>query len=284
MDDLARQFGAGPLLGKGGEARVYALGEDRVLRVTESSLADLTRRRALLDGLSPPPGSFAVPQVLDQGEAGGPRWVIEGRLPGTGLDTALSSADSATRAALIRAYLEAAEQVGDLASGGSWRELCFDPAIEASSGEAFHAALANRSFTWAGIAELCPALPAPLPLDGPPALVHLDYFPGNVMAEGGRITAVIDWGYAAVMADRRLTPLVAAISLELRVGHVLTGADQAAVEDWLGERGLLPFLAATRQWLASYWVFAAANDPTLADWALPTLGLRREDGGRIVRA
>ena len=262
---------SGAPLGEGAEAQVWALEEARVLRIPKDPAhSGLSARTALLTRLAP--GAWAagvpIPQVLEQGETGGVPWVIEARLPGTDLAAALKATPD--RPALIRAYLKMADTVGDVLSGADYRELAMDPPVVAATGPAFLTALAARSLDWAGL-RIAP--PDPGALDGPPALVHLDYFPGNVMSDGHRITGVIDWGFGTVLADRRLNPLVAALSLRFRTD--VTEAELAVAEDWLAERGLNRHLPAVRRWLAAFWSFAIPDDPELAAWARPALGIGR---------
>src|SRR5665213_211666 len=63
---VLRELGitADALLGHGGEAWVYALGDDRVVRVLHpgGSAEDLLRRQRLVDGLSQSPPPFALPE------------------------------------------------------------------------------------------------------------------------------------------------------------------------------------------------------------------------------
>ena len=108
-------------------------------------------------------------------------------------------------------------------------------------------------------------VPPPEGFVGPPELVHLDFFPGNVMADGDQVTGVLDFGFATILADRRLTPLVAAVSLRLRSDA--TEAELAYVEARVGAEAVPQM----RKWLAAYWAFAIKDDPDLARWAVPEL-------------
>lgn len=83
---VALRFGVAPdaLLGHGAEAWVYALDDDRVLRVLRDGgrKADVLRRMALVEGLALAQPVYRLPEVLDVGEVAGRTYAIERRLPG----------------------------------------------------------------------------------------------------------------------------------------------------------------------------------------------------------
>ena len=83
---VALRFGVAPtaLLGHGGEAWVYALDDERVLRVLHDggAKADLLRRMALVEELALSQPVYRLPEVLDVGEIEGRTYAIERRLPG----------------------------------------------------------------------------------------------------------------------------------------------------------------------------------------------------------
>ena len=94
------------------------------------------------------------------------------------------------------------------------------------------------------------------PVDSP-AFVHLDYFPGNVMAEGEQISAVIDFGYASIIGDRRMNALVATAHLITpRITPTVTDRDRDIAFAWLRERELFDYFERGLPWLAAYWTFA----------------------------
>ena len=258
-----------PPLGEGAEAWVFALPDDRALRLPKpGSDAGVAARTALLDRLAPGARAAGVPipKVLDIGKTEGRPWVIERRLPGVPMTEALGQRTD--RATLIRRYMEMAQRVGDILTGEDHAEIGYAPPLSDPDGPTFLRSLAARSLQWAGLA-LDP--PDPGLEDGPVGLVHIDYFPGNVMAEGGEITGVIDFGFGTLLSDRRLTPAVAALSLRFRT--TATEDDLALAESLTGPVDL----PAVRRWLAAFWSFAAKDDTELADWALPELGISKAD-------
>ena len=260
-------------LGAGGAAIVFALGSDRVLRVAHAGTvaADLQARYGLLAELSRTPLPFELPVVLDAGETGGRHWAIEQRHPGQPLAAALGDSRGAARTRLVEGYLAAAATLGDLALDP--RPWCGDligpDPVRADSATAWLLARAA-----AGLARSTPDLqavdPAPIaaelaealgPAAGPPAFVHLDVTPHNVLTEYGRVTAVLDIGPSAAIADPRLDPVTAAIHLcEPAVTPGVTDTDVDAARGWLRAAGLDDLYAPVRRWLGAFWAFAT-DDP-----------------------
>ncbi len=93
-----------------------------------------------------------------------------------------------------------------------------------------------------------------------------------MLTDGIGITAVMDIGYACVAGDRRLTPLAAAVYLELRPQSVPIGTarDRVVAQAWLLSAGLLDLLNPARRWLAAYWAFAT-DDLPLQAWCRSVL-------------
>ena len=112
---MLESFGLTPeaMLGHGGEARVYALDEQRVLRVYRAGTdpEEVDRRTALLSELvgSRERVPFSIPQVLDTVPGAGRVATVERRLPGQPLTEILRESEGDAREALVRAYLEARE-------------------------------------------------------------------------------------------------------------------------------------------------------------------------------
>ncbi len=268
-------FGIGPdaWLGRGGEAQIYALDADRVLRVhhVDTTRSAVERRNALLAELAAGAAQlpFAIPAVLDTVEREGRIVVLERRLPGRPLDAVLADASAASRQALVRAHLDAAARIGDIAlDRPAYGDLCSGAPIHAETFREYLEARAARSLRRAGPdfsgidpGELARALPEP---EGP-ALVHLDAFAGNMLAEGESITAVIDFGTVSIAGDRRLDPLAAAAYLDPPITPTATHADRSVAQEWLAERGLDELYAPARRWLAAFWS-AAVDDLALAGW------------------
>jgi hypothetical protein len=115
---VALRFGVAPnaLLGHGGEAWVYALDDERVLRVLHDGggKADVLRRAALVEELALSQPVYRLPEVLDVGEFDGRTYAIERRLPGRSMQEELVRLEGAARERLIEAYLDTSASLGDL--------------------------------------------------------------------------------------------------------------------------------------------------------------------------
>ena len=271
----------GAFLGSGAEAQAYALDGRRVARVHGLGVAedDVTGRASLLSELAGSAGAvpFAIPRVLEIAAVEDRLVSIETRLPGRALSEVLGEASADQRAGLIRAYLDAAARIGDLRLERPWcGDLCNRDPIRTATFREYLRERARKSLAAAGpdfaavdADELAAALPAP----SIPALVHLDAFPGNMLAEGGSITAVLDFGTTCIVGDRRLDPLTAAAYLDSPITPSATASDRRAAGEWLRDHQLMGLYAPARRWLGAYWSFAR-EEPRLFDWCrsllLPT--------------
>lgn len=272
------------LLGSGGEAHVYALDDERVLRVygNGTSLAAAQSRARLLDEIAHGAQRlpFATPIVLSCGEltvAEGEKrvYAVEKRIAGTSLLDALRTVAGEPRRRLIEQYMDAAWALGEVVVRRPYfGELDHWDPLSAETFTHYLAERARRSVTGTAFEHLdTQALSTELgePMTEP-TFVHLDYFAGNVMADAGRITAVIDFGYSSIIGDRRMNVVAAAAHLmSARITPVVTEADRAVARDWLQARGLTDYYAAGERWMAAYWLFVR-DDPTVVAWAHEILG------------
>jgi len=271
-------IGANALLGQGGEAKVYALDSERIARINRpgANLSHVNGRTALLSKLGRSAGRvpFAIPVVLETLEVEGNIVTIERRLPGRPLDHHLGVLSGESRDSLVRAYLEAASQIGDLlVERPLYGDLLGANAIHTPSfrsyleQRAIHSLkAAGREFETVDPARLAAALPEP----AGPALVHLDAFPGNMLAEDGVVTAVLDFGTSLIIGDRRLDPLTAAAYLTRAITPTATGRDRAVAQEWLIANSLADLFPAARSWIAAYWSFAR-DDPAVYSWCRSVL-------------
>jgi hypothetical protein len=272
---VLRVFGVGSdaLLGSGGEASVYALDHDRVLRVHHrgTSREGVEGRRALLSelGKSAARVPFAVPTVLDTTACEGRFVTIEPRLPGRPLTETLGESSGDDRVSLVRAYLDAAAAIGDLVIRRPWYgELSDAGAIRTETFREYLEKRAARSLSGAGREfggidprELAAALPEPAQA----ALVHMDAFPGNMLAEHGQVTAVLDFGTVSIVGDRRLDPLTAAAYLAPLITPTATDSDLRVARQWLADRGLDDLYEPALRWIAAFWS-VARDDLRLHRW------------------
>lgn len=260
-------------LGHGGEASVYALGDDRVVRILhQGGRADeIVRRQELVGQLirSRPP--FALPEVLDTGDVGGRVYAIERRLPGRSVAEALGASDPGARRRLVERYLEAAAALGDLwlDSGGVFGDLVADNPITTSTWRGYlveraatNLARSTTDFWSVDAGDIAGGFPEP----DAPAFVHLDAFVGNMLTDGTVITAVIDIGSTSVAGDRRFDPVAAAIYLATpEITPTATGDEIAVATDWLMTAGLDEWFVPVRRWLAAFWSYAV-DDLDLHRW------------------
>lgn len=281
MDDVLEQLGTSRelLLGEGGEAKVYALDQSHVVRLHEpgASVEGAMARKALLDEITA--GSshlwFAVPEVLEVDTLLGHTYSVERRIPGVSLLDALRTADEPTRSQLVSRYMDAAWATGDITLvRPSFGEVSAEDAVECDTFgdylcERARRSLADSPLSHVDARSLADALGEPVE---PPALVHLDFFAGNVMADGDEVTGVIDFGYSTIIGDQRLNPVAAAVHLvSPRITPVATAADRAVAMSWIAEHELQDYYPSGERWMAAYWMFASADDPVILPWSTSVL-------------
>ncbi len=277
---LMRRFGltADDYLGHGSEAWVYALGDDRVVRIVRGGgrVDDVVRRHQLVSHLRRARPSFALPDVLEVGEAGGRVFAVERRLPGRSVLDELRSCVGVARRRLVESYLDTAAALGDLPLGPrrDFGDLVSEDPITTATWRAYLAerAAANLSRSTSEFRSIDPdALVDGLPEAAAPAFVHLDAFAGNMLTDGTRITAVIDIGSTCVAGDRRFDPLSAAVYLASpEITPAATAADVEVAMGWLRAAGLQHWFEPARRWLAAFWSFAV-DDPNLLRWCRQVL-------------
>ncbi len=302
MNDAAsvlRRFGLGEAdrLGEGGQSIVYALGERQVLRLPRGSAFDVAEVRrqqeflATIEGRLP----FATP-VIEHIDGSGSH-VIERRLPGRSMAAVLPALDPAERRAAWLHFLEGAEAISgiELPDRPFGQAIAAAPMIAATwhaylSGSLASFASRNRDTIAREIgdppslfakAEALLGLVVPEP---PKALVHGDYFPGNVlMTDRGDVSAVIDFSAFTVVGDPVLDLACACIFLEMN--DPATPEDIAFVNRLALERHG-PAICGPFRFYRAYFAFFLA-DPAYADppyphlyaWSLANLATLRD--GRL---
>ena len=273
-------FGVGPhdYLGHGGEAWVYALGEDRVLRVLHDggSADDVRTRDAIIAELRCGTNRMPLPELLDVGERSGRVYAIERRLNGRALSSELAHVDGSTRARLIEAHLDAAHALGDLhlEPRGYFGDLIHQEPVRRATWHEYLRARAARNlarsvppFTRLQSEDFGAALPEP----DVGSFVHLDAFAGNMLTDGTTITAVLDIGATSVIGDRRFDPVASAVYLlSPDISPTVRASDTDVVLGWLKNRGLIDLLEPVRRWLAAFWTFAI-DDPRVLRWCTEVL-------------
>jgi len=272
-------------LGSGGEADVYALDDTRVLRVHHgdpgelaAELEEVYHRWARTAGRADASGGpgFALPTVLDSGVDGRLYWQVMRRFPGQTVTATLQTLPGPARARLLAAYVDAAAAIGSIESaacygtllGGStyptWADCLLgrldvvDPALRrrlaalvdgADGPGSFDAACARFAQRAAGC------------YDGPARLVHVDYFPGNVMAEPDRITGVFDFAAHSLYGD----PLLDVVGAIVMAGMFtdVTVAEQQAMRRHARARAGARLDAVFACYQAFYGLYYAMDDALL---------------------
>lgn len=280
LQEVLRALGVRPdaLLGRGGEAGVYAVDDERVVRILHAGqdTNGIRSRQQLVAELGSRGAPFALPEVLDVGEVAGRAFSVERRLPGRPLTEALATLTGAARAELVEHHLEAAAALGSLHLGdrGWFGELLGERPLRSSTWTAYlheraTASLLRSTPDLRGIdaAALADALPG---VDVP-AFVHLDAFAGNMLSSGTTITAVLDIGVTSLAGDPRFDPVACAayVSSPL-ITPGATSRDADVARSWLRAAGLLEMLEPVQRWLAAFWA-SAVDDVDLHRWCRSVL-------------
>lgn len=263
----------GALLGHGGEACVFAYGDEQIVRVhhAEASGAALAARSALLDELRPHHSRlpFAIPHVRELQVIAERFVTFEPRFSGRTLARALREVHGAARAALLVSTLEASRALGRLPLSRPWfGELCQVPPVRAPSWKDYLRRRARVSLARAGDAFAAVDVDALcLPFEEPvnPGFVHLDLFAGNVLVQGSSVSAVLDFGGVPVFGDPDFDPLTVAVYLRGDMTDGADEADHAVCREWLEQAGLAERLDAAERWVAAMWSFAI-DDTKVQTW------------------
>ncbi|PZT75878.1 MULTISPECIES: phosphotransferase family protein [unclassified Streptomyces] len=209
----ARGLTPADLIAAGTEARVYALGHDRVLKVYADpdqlgalgTIADLYRR---FDRTSVP---FALPDIQNIEQHGPLLAVTETRLPGTPMGEALDLTDPTTE----HTYLGAVRDFTGLRLSTPLDRrmlLAPDPAHRNEDWNAFllrlllhklPKVLTHLRHDVPAVDRTTDLLTARLarPYDGPEGVIHGDLYPDNILVADGHISGIIDFGTFTLLGD-----------------------------------------------------------------------------------
>ena len=295
LDRIAAELGGIERLGHGGEAVVWALDDTRVLRVHRQPQADHARRvAAFIDGLDRDAAPFALPELLEVGETDGTTWAIERRLPGRPLDVVLRGLHGDARRRALRAYLDGAAQVRRLGVPAGWTDRCgevlMQPQARAERWGDLVAAQLQRQFDLARpvlehevphldeVEATILADAAAEPDVDELAVVHGDYFPGNVLVGPDlQVTAVLDWSWLTVVGDPEHE--LRSATVFLRGSRTGTAEDEAYCTELLVERwgeGARTRVERARRFEAVRFS-PYAEDPGLHGWCVDVLAGRLRD-------
>lgn len=261
------------LIGEGGEAKVYVQRPGTIVRIGRpgASLSHAEARAVLLreiaDNASHLP--FRTP-VVDRVVALGGRVVtLERQLDGEPVSHLLKSAHGRARSHLLANYLESAARIGDIEIERDYfGPLIGDITLRATGWQDY---LARRL---AHSSDRCPPdlkgaisalASARFAEPSRPALVHLDFFPSNVLAMDSTVTAALDFGASTIMGDARMELWSAVAYLDPEISPDASDADREQAVAFLHARHLADEYVKARRWLAAYWSFAQ-NDDGLMAW------------------
>ncbi len=272
-------------IGHGGEATVFELSGGRALRVYHGRPHDGGRLASFYRDIAHGSATFALPEVIEQGEDEGIAYSVDRLIDGRPLDAVLRRLSGVEREHALASYCDAAFEIArlPLARDAYGEFLRGDDSIEAASWSAFLLARMRRSLDaspWlttdvarldamvAALGERIGALAG-----AAPALVHGDYFPGNVlMSEALTVAGVIDFGPLTVVGDSTLDLVSALIFLEVVPGH--TRGDMEFVRARLVERvgpSILEAITTYRGWYAIRFAMYRDDDPKLYAWCVRSL-------------
>lgn len=263
----------GALLGYGGEACVFAYGNEQIVRIhhAETDGATVEARSALLSELRPHHGNlaFAIPHVCELRTIADRFVTFEPRFHGQTLARALSEVHGTRRRELLLSTLEASRALRRLPLTRQWfGDLCQVLPIRAPSWKEYlrqrartSLAAAGEAFAGVDVETLC------LPFEEPatPGLVHLDLYAGNVLVDGTSVTAVLDFGGVPVFGDPDFDPLTVAVYLRGEMTDHTNESDHTVCREWLERAGLADRLDAAERWVAAMWSFAV-DDAKVQSW------------------
>ena len=289
-DPVLRHFSLSQddLLGFGGESRVYALDDERVLRVyeREADRGYVDRLREFYANLGSRDLPFEIPVVIELATHGDLLYAIEKRIQGSRMSDFLKKAAGEARTRSLVSYVEMSNRVQELPSeGNEFGELILPDSMRRPTWTEYLLARARDSFSRAD-AEFARDVPdlndivagwerdlALVSDVRAPRLVHGDYFPGNVMVnERGQVIAVIDFSPMSLAGDPRLDVLCALIFIEVDDGY--QSSDSETVRQLIAERhgdAVLELEHVYRTYYSLYFSPVRKSDPKLYAWCVANL-------------
>jgi hypothetical protein len=270
---VLQHFGITPaaLLGKGGESTVYALDPTRVLRIYApgASLDYIQARANFYAQLAAHHPPFAIPRILDHGIVDQYRYTIDQRMRG------------------LTSYLDLSAQIGTIEfpdapfgemllphqplQRDTWPQFLCDRVQQTLD--------TSRSDLEQDVPQLDRLLAEfrarvlqVLSLETK-ALVHGDYFPGNVFIDDTlTIYGVGDFGYSTLVGDPRMDVAGAVIFLEVVSGYQEADT-QLLLQHLQAQSGAfsLEVIDLYRLYYSLYFSFCKDSDPALYAWCIQNL-------------
>ena len=292
---LPAEFGTSHdrLLGGGGESEVFALDDQRVLRIYRRPHADtdntVAQLHAVYAGWEGVDIGIEVPRIIEVGQRSGRFFTIDRRFSGEGFSEWLRQAGTTERHIALTSFLDATERLRRLPSPmagfarlvgqeapkvfGSFPELMHNmlaASVQASRAQ-LDRDLPNAARVWDRLhGELAERSVSP-------ALVHGDVCPPNAYVSrdptGPVVTGIGDFSPHTVNGDPAMDIAGAVIFLELEP-YPDAQADSAwlggvAIERWGSEIG--HWIDVYRRFYGFYFSNSHAFDPRLYAWCLRQL-------------
>jgi len=269
-DEVLARYGIGPdqLVGSGGESRVFALDDRRVLRIyrssPEASEQVAYQLRWLYDSWSGLDVGFEVPRILEIGQLGGRCYTVDRRMSGRSFSAWLSAAPVTERRLALTRYLDVALALPTLPSPvpgfarlvGQGAPQQFGSLAELLTYQMNQTLALSRDrlqHDVPAVAEVWDALQADLlQRDCQPRLVHGDLCPPNTYVSrapdgSAVVTGIGDFSPHTLSADPLMDVAGAVCFLELETYD--GSADDAL---WLSELSLSRLGADAARWLGVY--------------------------------
>ena len=261
------------LLGAGGEAQVYALNDAHIVRILHAGAlpSDAEHRASVLAEIKTGARHlrFQIPSVDSVQAWNGRVFSIEPRLSGQPVSQLLKTMSGIDRSNLLIDYLNVARQIRSISLNRSgYGPLRHELSLSTTSWKEFLRARLEWSLVRCPTdlrSAVAATLGVGLPEPAHPALLHIDYFPANVLAEGSTVKAVLDFGPSTIMGDARMEAWSAVAYLDSEMSPDATEADRDVAMAWLADQDLMENYPDAKRWLAGYWSFAA-DDPALMRW------------------
>jgi putative membrane protein len=292
---LLAQFGTSRerLLGGGGESEIFALDDQRVLRLYrqrhEAPQQTITQLRALYASWADSDVGIELPLIIEAGERDGRPYSIDRRFSGRPFSPWLAQAEPGERRTALLSFLDATARLAELPSPvpgfarlvGPDAPAEFSSAAELARNMLVGPALASRSRLARDlpeVAEVWERLQTDLSQrDVAPVLVHGDVCPPNaylsVGPDGPMVTGIGDFSPHTVHGDPMMDVTGAVAFLELEP-YPAAAEDAAwleivAVERWGAETA--HWINVYRRFYGFYFSNAYEFDPALYGWCLRQL-------------
>lgn len=277
------------LLGKGSESEVYALDDQRVVRLyrQHTDLEYIEQRLALYDLLHRQQPSFELPLVFEKGTLDGRFYTVEQRMCGRAFADALPVLTGDDRKRALRSYLSVAEQVGSirfpdrpfgemLTSGAPLRRTSWSHYLWDRLQQTYRVSRPDVEQDAPGVDAVLEHMRVELrALEGfqDRCLVHGDYFPGNVFIDNeSNICGVGDFGYSTVVGDPRMDLAGAVSFLEVVAGY--HPDDTAFLMQIVEKRhgtGMARWIDFYRLYYSFYFSTCKVDDPNTYAWCIGNL-------------